>query len=172
MSLRGDTGEVVTRYIVNDQMLRDIRESEQFSVFTGATSVAVPCNITATFDFLVVSAATTFVAPRHQPEMLVVDPDWVRFRWLVREWHAERGTTSSPIDMAICPAYQRILAMGKPAIPLIFKQLELEGDDPDHWFWALSYLTGEDPVPSEDQGNMRKMRAAWLHWGRNNLLVR
>jgi TPR repeat protein len=128
------------------------------------------CRTTANLDFRVVQIVVAYAIAKH-PRTVLLDHDWARFQQLVREWHVERGTTSSPIDMATCPAYQRILAMGKPAISLILKQLELEGDDPDHWFWALSYLTGEDPVPSDDQGNMRKMSDAWLRWGRNNLHV-
>jgi len=70
--------------------------------------------------------------------------------------------------MAMCPAYQQIMAMGKPAIGFILRQLELEGDDPDHWFWALQYLTDTDPVRPESRGHMKKMRDDWLRWGREN----
>ena len=66
------------------------------------------------------------------------------------------------------PAYQKILAMGQPAVKLIFKQLENEGDDPDHWFWALEYLTGENPVRPENKGDMKRMRGDWLRWGLAN----
>jgi hypothetical protein len=54
--------------------------------------------------------------------------------------------------------------MGGKAIPLILQQLENNPDDPDHWFWALHALTGVDPVPAEDRGDMRGMARAWLEW--------
>lgn len=54
--------------------------------------------------------------------------------------------------------------MGPRAIPLILAQLVSEGDDPDHWFWALQVLTGANPVSEEDEGNLRRMSAVWLEW--------
>jgi hypothetical protein len=65
--------------------------------------------------------------------------------------------------IAIHPAYQRIIGMGQPVIPLIFRELERE---PDHWFWALQSITGENPVSVDRQGNITQMAAAWLEWGK------
>ena len=56
--------------------------------------------------------------------------------------------------------------MGPRAIPLILKQLESEGDQPDMWFWALRTLTNADPVSEADRGNIVRMANAWLEWGR------
>jgi hypothetical protein len=70
--------------------------------------------------------------------------------------------------MIRCPSYRLIIAMDEEAVPLILRQLESEGDDPDHWFLALGELTGNDPVAPADRGNMKKMAAAWLDWGRRN----
>jgi len=67
--------------------------------------------------------------------------------------------------MILCPSYQAIIGMGPPAIDLILARLKAEGDDPDHWFWALQILTGINPVPEEDEGNVRKMADTWLKWG-------
>jgi len=36
---------------------------------------------------------------------------------------------------------------------------------------ALSYLTGANPVAPKDRGNLKRMKDAWLRWGRNNLPV-
>lgn len=66
--------------------------------------------------------------------------------------------------MSMAPAYQRIIGMGDPAVPLILAQLKSEGDDPDHWFWALTAITGANPVKAEDKGDMVKMAAAWFKW--------
>ncbi len=87
------------------------------------------------------------------------------FSMLVLRWRQERGATSSISQMAICPSYQRIIGMGEKAIPLLLEQLGQEQDDPDHWFWALQALTGEDPVNAGERGDMRKMAQAWLKWG-------
>jgi len=61
------------------------------------------------------------------------------------------------------PAYQQIIGLGPPALPLILAELDRELD---HWFWALKAISGEDPVPIESRGNMREMANAWLKWGR------
>jgi hypothetical protein len=91
--------------------------------------------------------------------------DSLRFERLVEEWHGERDATSSVTDMAMCPSYQKLIALGAVAIPLILSKLRSEGDEPDHWFWALRALTDFDPVPDQDRGQIEKMAQAWLRWG-------
>jgi hypothetical protein len=59
------------------------------------------------------------------------------------------------------PAYQQIIGMGVDALPLILRELERE---PDHWFWALEAITGENPVPPTDRGRLNEMARAWLRW--------
>lgn len=93
--------------------------------------------------------------------------DWLIFRRLHEEWRAERGATSSITNAAMCGAYQRIIAMGQRAVPLILRQLQSEGDEPDQWFWALSVITGANPIADADRGNFPRMAHAWLQWGRD-----
>lgn len=92
--------------------------------------------------------------------------DLLVFRNLVMRWHNERGATSSITKMAMCSSYQRIIAMGEKAVPLILRQLENERDQPDMWFWALQSLTGVDPVPDHARGDMVAMAQAWFNWAR------
>lgn len=98
-----------------------------------------------------------------------ITPDIVnqfKFKRLVSEWRRERDATSSFVsDMAMCTSYQKIIGMGDAAIPLILSELRSEGDEPDHWFWALRVITDVDPVPVEDRGQTVKMARAWLAWG-------
>lgn len=89
----------------------------------------------------------------------------IKFQSLVDAWRQERGAMASITEAALCPAYQRILGMGPDVVPLLLQQLKSEGDEPDHWFWALKAITGADPVPNEDRGNLKRMAAAWLQWG-------
>ena len=58
--------------------------------------------------------------------------------------------------------------MGHPALPLILKELERETD---HWFWALEAISGENPVPAEQVGQVEKMAQAWIEWGRQQGLI-
>jgi hypothetical protein len=84
------------------------------------------------------------------------------FSQLSQQWRQETGMLSVVSKMVIHPSYQRIIGMGQPVIPLIFRELERE---PDHWFWALQSITGANPVSVDRQGNITQMAAAWLEWG-------
>jgi hypothetical protein len=64
------------------------------------------------------------------------------------------------------PAYQRIIGMGPPAVPLILARLR---EQAAQWFWALTAITGEDPA--EDETTIEGATSAWLEWGRARGLV-
>jgi hypothetical protein len=87
------------------------------------------------------------------------------FEQLAIQWRDETRFSSSTTEIATHPAYQRIIGLGPSAIPLILAELKKK---PEHWFWALGALTGENPVPAEDVGRLPAMSAAWLKWGREN----
>jgi hypothetical protein len=89
----------------------------------------------------------------------------VTFLELAERWRRETGMLSIVSKMSLHPAYQRIIGMGQPVVPLILRDLEQE---PDHWFWALQSITGENPVLPEQRGNLELMAAAWLAWGKAN----
>jgi hypothetical protein len=84
-----------------------------------------------------------------------------RFSRLAAKWKTERGPTSSITQMAMHPAYQEIIGMGREAIALLLRELERE---PDHWFWALKSITGIEPVALDHRGNVQAMTEDWLHW--------
>lgn len=84
-----------------------------------------------------------------------------RFTELVAEWRRTRGHSSKIKDLVMNPAYQRIIGMGKPAIPLILEEMERE---PDHWSWAMTAISGENPVPQSARGRLDQTTAAWLKW--------
>ena len=83
------------------------------------------------------------------------------FTRLADEWRGERGPSSSIAKLVLHPAYQRIIGLGLPAVPLILRELERQ---PDHWFWALRAITGENPVPTEHAGDLAAMSDDWLKW--------
>jgi len=87
-----------------------------------------------------------------------------RFRHLAQTWRKERVPTSSITRLAMHPAYQQIIGMGEDALPLILQELR---EKPDHWFWALAAISGEDPVPAASKGKLQEMADAWLQWGRS-----
>ena len=85
------------------------------------------------------------------------------FARLAGEWKAARRPSSSARRTAEHPAYQAIIRMGLPVVPLILHELQRE---PDHWFVALTEITGAAPVPRESRGNLTAMTEAWVSWWR------
>ena len=88
-----------------------------------------------------------------------------QFVELVEEWQKGTGGLSSPRAIAGHPAYQQIIDMGAPAIPMILRELKEHGG---WWYPALRTLTGENPVPEEAKGQPPLNKEAWLKWGRRN----
>lgn len=87
----------------------------------------------------------------------------VRFYTLKEEWETDTAYLSSITETAVHPAYQQIIGMGAIALPYIFAEMRKR---PDHWFWALKAITGEDPVSPEERGKMREMTQSWLRWAK------
>lgn len=89
-----------------------------------------------------------------------------RFHRLRAAWQHDCQLSSSPDQIAAHPAYRAIVAMGKPAVPLILEELRHR---PDQWFRALSEITGENPVPHEHAGRVALMAADWIAWGQKKI---
>ena len=92
-----------------------------------------------------------------------LNPD--RFQKLANQWEHETAILSNSSKAAEHPAYQEIIKMGQPAVPLILKRMESRSG---HWFEALRQITGEDPVDHKDRGNVAAMQKSWLEWGKRN----
>jgi len=87
----------------------------------------------------------------------------IRFCDLKDEWERDTAILSSITEIAMHPAYQQIIGLGPVAVPLILYEMSKR---PNHWFWALKSITGENPVPPSARGNIQEMTNAWLNWGR------
>lgn len=88
-----------------------------------------------------------------------------KFQGLASRWRRETALQSSVTAIAMHPAYQQIIGLGEPALPLIFQELRREQD---HWFWALGAITGENPVPDDHAGDLEAMTADWLAWSKTH----
>ena len=108
-----------------------------------------------------------FIAVDRYAEGVVKEYTEYMFKKLVEQWYSETEYTSSITRIVSDPSYQRIIGMGPDVVPLILRQIESEGDDPGHWGWALSSITGENPVPDEAAGDPVKIAEAWVLWGRS-----
>jgi hypothetical protein len=126
-----------------------------YAWFPGRNSAAQ-----TTFDQQTVTAIFENRSLRHQ-----LDEAQCAFKKLADQWKAETRALSSTKIIAMHPAYQKIMVMGKRALPFILNDLRR---DENHWFWALSYIADENPVPPESRGKVHEMAGAWLDWGRKN----
>ncbi len=86
-----------------------------------------------------------------------------RFAELSATWRSDTAFTSSALQMATHPAYQEIIGMGPDALPLILREL---AERPAHWFWALTSISGVNPIEPAIRGKFSDMTKAWLDWGR------
>jgi hypothetical protein len=107
-------------------------------------------------------ASSIFIAPT----VKVLEVDHVQFTALADEWEVETEFISRQSRAVMHPAYQRIIGMGPPVVPLLLERLR---DQPDNWFWALTAITGEDPGAGST--TLLDARGAWLVWGHDRGLI-
>ncbi len=88
------------------------------------------------------------------------------FDALADQWRNDTVLLSSVDKMAMHPAYQRIIGLGPQALPLILRELQAR---PDHWFWALHAISGDDPV--RPGATFDEAVDAWLKWGRERYMA-
>ncbi len=91
-----------------------------------------------------------------------------RFREQADKWDRETAHLSSPAQMTMHPSYQAILGMGRDVVPLLLRDLQ---QNRRPWFWALSYITNDNPINPADAGRMDKMIKAWVDWGKKRGLL-
>ncbi len=107
------------------------------------------------------------------PEHLGCDEAHVqydRFLELASEWKRETRFVSNITRKSMHIAYQKIIGMGRVAIPLILQDLQKNG--PNDWFWALHVITDVNPITEDIAGDMRAMTEAWLAWGKKTGYLR
>lgn len=85
---------------------------------------------------------------------------------LLALWREETGYLSSSTAITGHPAYLELIALGPAALPSLFRDLEKSADG--HLAKALTAITGAQPVPSEERGQVRKIAETWLRWAREN----
>ena len=89
----------------------------------------------------------------------------LKFFQLSQEVITDNYITASPKNISTHPSYQKIIGMGKEAIPLLLEELEHR---PTFWFPALYLITDENPVKKENAGVVQKMVEDWKRWGKEN----
>jgi hypothetical protein len=142
-----------------DTDLRIPMTSEQQQLIRQAADQE-PDGMTAWARTILLQAAREQLARRPGP---LVPPAEEVFRVLAEQWRRETGPYSSITKKLQHPAYQRIIDMGKQALPWILRELQ---DQPGYWFEALRTITRQTPVPAEDRTDPQRVREAWLNWGK------
>ena len=126
---------------------------------TSATTVVVTDYITSNSSL----AVSNSVWCGQQP---VVDKDWIEFSALADAWKKDTRFLSQLRKVFASGHYAKIIALGPDkAVPLIIRQLLVEGDTPYHWFAALVTLTNENPA-ADAGGKVRDISRSWIDWGR------
>jgi hypothetical protein len=87
-----------------------------------------------------------------------------RFNELATQWKRETRFLSNITTKSMHIAYQKIIGMGRTALPLILQDLLDNG--PNDWFWALTMITDYNPITEDIAGNMNAMTEAWITWGK------
>jgi hypothetical protein len=86
------------------------------------------------------------------------------FNSLAQKWREETAFLSLARQKAMHPAYQKIIGMGREALPLIFKELQIRGGD---WIWALEMIVRKEN-PAAGKTNYKEAIEAWLSWGKQH----
>jgi hypothetical protein len=82
------------------------------------------------------------------------------FNELYSEWE-KQTKFQSLIGCFENTLYKKIIQLGFDVVPYIIKLLRKE---PGHIFIALNKITGENPVKSTSQGNIKEMANDWINW--------
>ena len=96
---------------------------------------------------------TATTAPKQELEQ--------EFNELAQLWYRETRMLSSVQQIVLHPAYQKIIGMGKDALPLIFRELKRSRG---HWLWALAMITRQDRAKPGQK--FTEAVDSWLAWGR------
>jgi hypothetical protein len=90
------------------------------------------------------------------------------FSKLAHEWRHETSASSVLMQKVMHRAYQQIIAIGPPVIPLILAEMQRI---PGHWFWALDALTHGRHNPAKGSKTLTEATTAWIKWGKAEDLI-
>jgi len=115
-------------------------------------------------DSMPLSCIKSYQSQMQAGQQIEAENDFSKeFHLLVKQWEHETSFHSSLGEIFTNDAYQRIMARGDEALPLILTELRRK---PGHWFYALEKIVGRDVAASAK--NFAEARALWLEWGYNN----
>ena len=85
------------------------------------------------------------------------------FNDLASTWYRDTRKLSSANQMVLHPSYQKIIGMGRDALPFIFRELKKTRG---HWIWALAMILRDDKA--KPGMKFKEAVDTWLAWGKDN----
>ncbi len=90
------------------------------------------------------------------------------FNSLAEQWYNETRMMSFIRQKVVHTAYQKIIGMGRDALPFIFRELANHRGD---WLWALEAIVRKEN-PAAGMTTFRDAVQAWLTWGAQKGYIR
>lgn len=118
----------------------------------------------SSFEWFEKNKATPLIIIRTE----VMDTLERTFRLRVDRWRKETDGLSALEDVITHSDYLKIIGMGPIILPLILRELRDRGG---RWHIALESVSECNPVPPEDLGYVKRVKEAWLEWGRKNRYI-
>jgi hypothetical protein len=101
--------------------------------------------------------------------LTVNNPLETEFNNLLAEWRRDTEFSSDGYEVLLHPAHLAIIAMGRPVLRFIFRDMATGRGD---WLTALDAIfLRRRPFSGVDEQNARAMREAWLSWARGHDLL-
>ena len=91
------------------------------------------------------------------------------FQFHLDIWKRETAHLASLGRMFAHPSYLRIIALASRHREVLRALLLELQSDPDHWFSALTAITGEDPVMPDS--NFDESVDKWIEWGKSRQIL-
>ena len=139
---------------------RDIRKDRYRAEVI--TSVSLGCGTDAAFVLAQIGNTANHFAKPFSRYWKSVENKFISYK---QQWEHDVGFSSSMSQICMNLNYQRIIGLGRDVLPYIFQDLQ-DGTKP--WFWALTSITGEDPVSHEHRGDFEAMAEDWKQWAIEN----
>lgn len=95
----------------------------------------------------------------------LIKPAEVEAAELTADWKKETQFLSDVGRILKHKSYERLVRIGRRAVPFLFRQLEAEGDT--LYAGAIRRILRDGPtIPNVEVGNSARVRDVWLAWGR------
>jgi hypothetical protein len=93
-----------------------------------------------------------------------------QFNELSIKWKSETGLFSTTFHKVANDSYFDIIGLGQEVVPILLHDMQ-KPTGTAHWHTALKAITKENPVPPEDLNKSKKVKEAWILWGKSKRII-